>query len=79
MLSGILVRAILVASATAGGREAARKVMASFYTQREEFEFEDHCAGLNIDANPNEILACLESNSGVALSLAFRISALAGC
>jgi hypothetical protein len=76
LFSGVVTRAVLAASTTEGGREAARKVMGAVYDHREEFEFEDHCCGPNLDATPNEIIARMEGYSGVALARAFAIPGL---
>ena len=73
LFSGVVTRAVLAASTTEGGREAARTVMRAVYDHREEFEFEDHCAGPNLDAAPNQILARIEASGGVALAQAFAI------
>lgn len=73
MFSGVIVRAILAASTLEGGREAAKKVMAAVAAHREEFEFEKHAGGPNMDATPNLILERLEVYSGVALKDAFAI------
>ena len=73
MLSGVIVRAILAASTTQGGREAARAVMAAVFARRGEFEFDDHCSGPNMDATPNQILARIEAASGVGVAAPFKI------
>ncbi len=73
LFSGIVTRAILAASTTEGGRDAARAVMAAIYASRDEFEFEDHCAGPNLDATPNQIIARIERYSGVAIAKAFGL------
>ena len=52
------------------------RVMAAVAAHREEFEFERHCCGANRDATPNDIIARIESYSGVALTEAFAISDL---
>ncbi|HET9068494.1 MAG TPA: hypothetical protein VFN28_07595 [Amaricoccus sp.] len=76
LFSGIVTRAIIGASTTAQGREAARTVMQAVYDHREEFEFEDHRAGPNLDATPNQILARMEAYSGVPLADAFALPGL---
>jgi hypothetical protein len=40
---------------------------------REEFEFDHHCSGPNLDATPNDIIARIERYSGVKLAQAFTI------
>jgi hypothetical protein len=73
MYSGVIVRCILAASTLQAGKEAARTVMASVGAHREEFEFTRHCAGANMDATPNDIIARIEHYSGVQLAEAFAI------
>jgi protein-disulfide isomerase len=73
LFSGIVSRAILAASTTAGGREAARQVMAAVYANREEFEFTRHCSGANMDETPNGILARIEALSGIGVAEPFGI------
>ena len=73
LFSGIVTRAVLAASTTEGGREAARTVMRAVYGHREEFEFKDHCSGPNLDATPNQILTRMEGYSGIAIARAFAI------
>ena len=73
MYSGVIVRCILAASTLPAGKAAARSVMAAIAAHREEFEFERHCRGPNLDATPNAIIARLESYSGVPLAEAFAI------
>jgi len=72
MYSGVIVRCILAASLP-GGKMEAKSVMASVAAHREEFEFERHCLGPNLDVTPNEIIARIETYSGVKLSEAFAI------
>jgi protein-disulfide isomerase len=76
MYSGVIVRCILAASTLQGGKEAAKSVMAAVAAHREEFEFDHHCAGPNLDATPNDIIARIENYSGVKLREAFAISNL---
>ncbi len=73
LFSGIVTRAILAASATPGGREAAFSAMRAVYDRREEFEFEDHSSGPNMDRTPAELIAHLESLAGLKLAEAFRL------
>ena len=73
MYSGVIVRCILGASTLARGKEAAKAVMAAVAAHREEFEFERHCRGPNMDATPNDILRRIERYSGVELAAAFAI------
>ena len=73
MYSGVIVRCILAASTLAGGKATARSVMAAVAAHREEFEFERHCRGPNMDATPSDIIARIEDYSGVKLAEAFAI------
>jgi hypothetical protein len=76
LFSGVVTRAIIGASTTERGREAARTVMQAVYDHREEFEFEEHRAGPNLEATPNQILARMEAYSGVPLADAFQLPRL---
>ena len=76
MYSGVIVRCILAASTLAGGKEAAKAVMAAVAAHREEFEFDRHCSGANLDATPNDIIGRVERYSGVKLAAAFAIADL---
>ena len=71
MFSGVIVRAVLAASTLDGGKESAKAVLAAVGAHREEFEFEQHCSGPNMDATPRQIIARIESYSGLALAAAF--------
>lgn len=73
LYSGVLVRCILAASTLPNGKARAWDVMAAIAAHREEFEFEHHAAGPNLDATPNQIIARLEGYSGVPLKAAFAI------
>jgi len=73
LYSGVIVRCILAASTLERGKEAAKSVMAAVAAHREEFEFERHCRGPNLDATPNDIIARIELYSGVRLADAFAI------
>lgn len=73
LYSGVIVRCILAASTTEGGKEAAKAVMQAVADHREEFEFEKHCRGANLDASPNDIIARIEDYSGVKVAEAFAI------
>jgi len=73
MYSGVIVRCIIAASTLEGGKAAAKSVMAAVAAHREEFEFERHCRGPNLDATPNDIIHRLENYSGVKLAEAFAI------
>lgn len=76
LFSGVIVRCILAASTLEGGKDAAKAVMAAVAAHREEFEFERHASGPNMDATPNDIIRRLEAYSGIALADAFANPAL---
>ncbi|MGE0419154.1 MAG: DsbA family protein [Acetobacteraceae bacterium] len=73
MYSGVIVRCILAASTLAGGKDAAKSVLAAVAAHREEFEFERHCRGSNMGVSPNGIIARIEAYSGLKLAAAFAI------
>ncbi len=73
MYSGVIVRCILAASTLDGGKTASKSVMAAVGAHREEFEFDRHCSGPNMDATPNDIIKRIEVYSGVKLADAFAI------
>ncbi len=73
MYSGVIVRCILAASTLPGGKAAAKAVLAAVAAHREEFEFERHCRGPNLDATPNDIIARIEGYSGLKLAETFAI------
>ncbi|API53997.1 thioredoxin [Rhizobium leguminosarum] len=73
MYSGVLVRCIIAASTLEGGKETAKQVISAIAAHREEFEFERHAAGPNMDVTPNQIIERLEGHSGVKLKEAFAI------
>ena len=76
MYSPVVVRAVLAASTLEGGKESANAVLAAVGKHREEFEFEKHCTGPNMDVTPNQIIARIEAYSGLKLSEAFAVPAL---
>ena len=69
----MIVRCILAASTLDIGKAAAKAVMTAVAAHREEFEFERHCSGPNLDATPNDIIARIERYNGVKLAEAFAI------
>lgn len=73
MYSGVIVRCILAASTLPEGKAAAKAVMTAVAAHREEFEFEKHAGGANMNATPNDIIARIEGYSGVKLAEAFAI------
>ena len=73
MYSGVIVRCILAASTLGDGKEAAKAVMAAVAAHPQEFEFDHHCGGPNLEATPNDIIARIESYSGIKICDAFAI------
>jgi hypothetical protein len=73
MYSGVIVRCIVAASTLEAGKAAAKSVMAAVGAHREEFEFDRHCSGPNLDATPNDIIRRIEHYSGVTVAQAFAI------
>ena len=73
MYSGVIVRCVLAASTLPGGKAAAKAVLAAVAAHRDEFEFERHCRGPNMDASPHDIIARIEGYSGVKVAEAFGI------
>ena len=71
LYSGVVTRAILAASATAGGKETALKAMAGIYRHREEFEFEGHCSGASMTRTPADIVKHISELAGIDLTAAF--------
>jgi hypothetical protein len=69
----VITRCILAASTLEAGKAAAKSVMAAVGAHREEFEFERHRSGANMDATPNDIIARIERYSGVMVAKAFAI------
>jgi hypothetical protein len=72
----VLSRAVLAASATAGGRAAARAVLSALAAHRAEFEPDQHSQGPLLDRSPAQLLDRLEALSGVALRATFADPAL---
>jgi hypothetical protein len=50
--------------------------MAAVAAHREEFEFDRHCGGPNLETTPNGIIRRIEGHSGVKLAEAFAIPGL---
>ena len=73
MYSGVIVRCILAASTLEGGKTAAKTVMTAVAAHREEFEFDQHCGGANLDTTPNNIIGRIERYSRIKLADAFAI------
>jgi protein-disulfide isomerase len=73
MYSGVVVRCVLAASTLPKGKEAAKAALAAVASHREEFEFDRHCSGPNMDATPRDIIVRIEAYSGLKLADAFAI------
>jgi hypothetical protein len=73
MYSGVITRCIIAASTLEAGKAAAKSVMAAVAAHREEFEFDHHASGANMDATPNDIIQRIERYSGVKVTEAFAI------
>jgi hypothetical protein len=71
LYSGVVTKAILAASATEGGKETALRAMAGIDRHREEFEFEGHCSGANMQRTPADILRHVSELAAVDLTAAF--------
>src|SRR5689334_19779332 len=76
LFSGIVTRGILAASATEGGKEAALRTMAGVYEHRDDFEFEDHSHGLNMDRTPADILRAMGKFAGADLFEPFKLKSV---
>ena len=76
LFSPVVTRAILAASATAGGKSAAKAVMAAVFAHREEFVLTNHCSGPNLDQSIRGILSLIERYSGTQVSAPFELPAL---
>jgi len=76
MYSGVITRAIIAASTLNGGKETARAVMNAVYAHRDDYEFDDHASGSNMDATPSQILERIKKDSDVDVAEAFAIPAL---
>ncbi|AZV94449.1 thioredoxin [Bordetella sp. J329] len=76
MYSGVITRCILAASLLEGGRDNAKRVLQVVGEHREEFEFEGHCKGPNMDATPRDIIRRIEAYSDLALAEAFEFPEL---
>ena len=76
LLSPVVTRAILAAASTAGGKNAAKAVMAGVFSQREDFILVNHCSGPNQDLSVRDILGLIEQHSGVPVKEAFELPEL---
>lgn len=71
LFSGVVSRAILSATLLPDGQAAAWRVMAAVAAQREDFVATDHCRGPNMGVSPQEMLARVSDQAGVALDEVF--------
>jgi len=76
LFSPVVTRAILAASTTAGGKSAAKAVLAAVFAHREEFILTDHCSGPNLDQSIRGILGLIERYSGIQVSTPFAFPEL---
>jgi hypothetical protein len=76
LFSGIVMRAILAASATPAGAAAALRAMEGIYEHRENFEFEEHCSGPNMKRTPAEIIREIGQLAGTDLTQAFCLDSV---
>jgi len=73
LFSPIVTRAIVAASTTAGGKQAAKAVMAAVFAHRDEFDHVNHCSGPNLDLSIRDVIAKIARYSGVAVMAAFEL------
>ncbi len=71
LFSGMITRTVLAASTLPNGRDAAKSVLLAVAAHREEFEFERHAFGPNMDTTPAQIIARIEGYTGLPLAAAF--------
>ncbi|GGE49647.1 hypothetical protein GCM10007276_28490 [Agaricicola taiwanensis] len=71
LYSGVIIRCVLAASTLAGGKEAAKAVLAAVAAHRDEFEPINHCIGPNMEARPGDVIARIEEYTGLQLADAF--------
>lgn len=71
LYSGVIVRYILAASTLPAGKAAAKAVLKAVADHREEFEFEDHCRGDNMQTTPAQIIERLQRYSGIDATAPF--------
>lgn len=76
LFSPVVTRAILAASTTAGGKAAAKAVMAAVFAHREEFVLTNHCSGPHLDQSLRDVLNLIERYSGIQVSAPFESSEL---
>ena len=76
LFSPIVTRSILAASATEGGTDAALKTMAHVFENRDDYEFENHCAGPNMHRTPSDIIASISKGTGIEIAEAFKLKSV---
>ena len=76
LFSGIVTRTILAASATDAGKRAGLDAMRAVFDRREEFEFDDHCTGPNMDRTPSDIVADIAKLTGSDLAEPFKLKSV---
>jgi len=70
LYSGVVTRALLAASAALGA-ETGLAVMAGIYRDRDAYEFDEHCSGLNMGRTPADILRAISALAGRDLTAPF--------
>lgn len=70
--SSVVSRAILAASGTEGGKEAAFRAMAAVFEHREDYILAEHRRGPNMECTPEEILRRIAEHSGLDLRKEFE-------
>ncbi|MCT7378128.1 DsbA family protein [Chelativorans salis] len=72
LFSGVVSRAVLAATLTPEGRDAAYRVMAAVYEHREDYIATDHSSGPNMDAPPSTMLQRIADHCGLDLRAVFE-------
>lgn len=72
LFSPVVTRAVLAASTTAGGKAAAKAVLAAVYAHRSEFILTHHACGPHLDLSLRGILGLIERYSGIAVASPFE-------
>ncbi|WP_068111060.1 DsbA family protein [Tropicimonas marinistellae] len=72
LFSGTASRAVLAASLLPDGRDAAWRVLAAIYQNREEFVATEHSHGPNMEVSLSSMLKRIERYAGVELRGAFE-------
>lgn len=73
MFSAVIVRTVLAASITPGGKAAAKAVMAAVAADPAAYEFTHHAGGPNLNETPAGVLRRIEAATGLTLQAAFAV------